>query len=48
MTSTRNTTCSVAGAAMACVAQFILGQTDPRECVPFRINRENVIYSFNS
>ena len=25
------------------VAQFILGQPDIRECVPFLINRDNVI-----
>ena len=29
--------------ASARVAQFILGQTDIRDCVPFLINRENVI-----
>ncbi len=34
---------SGAGVGMARVAQFILGQTDIRECVPFLINRENVI-----
>jgi len=33
---------SGAGVGMACVAQFILGQTDLRECGPFLINRENV------
>ena len=34
---------SGAGVGMARVAQFILGQTDIRECVPFLINRDNVI-----
>lgn len=34
---------SGAGVGMARVAQFILGQTDIRDCVPFLINRENVI-----
>ena len=34
---------SGAGVCMARVAQFILGQTDIRDCVPFLINRENVI-----
>ena len=34
---------SGAGVGMAHVAQFILGQTDIRDCVPFLINRENVI-----
>jgi asparaginyl-tRNA synthetase len=34
---------SGAGVGMARVAQFILGQTDIRKCVPFLINRENVI-----
>ena len=29
--------------ASARVAQFILGQTDICDCVPFLINRENVI-----
>ena len=33
---------SGAGVGMARVAQFILGQTDIRACVPFLINRENV------
>lgn len=32
-----------AGVGMARVAQFIPGQTDICECVPFLINRENVI-----
>ena len=32
-----------AGVGMARVAQFILGQTDIRDRVPFLINRENVI-----
>lgn len=31
------------GVGMARVAQFILGQTDIRECVPFLIDRDNVI-----
>ncbi|NVO32368.1 amino acid--tRNA ligase-related protein [Hymenobacter lapidiphilus] len=31
------------GVGMARVAQFILGQTDIRDCVPFLINRENVV-----
>ena len=30
------------GAGMARVAQFILGQTDICDCVPFLVNRENV------
>lgn len=34
---------SGAGVGMARVAQFILGQEDIRECVPFLINRDNVI-----
>ena len=34
---------SGARVGMAHVAQFILGQTNIRECVPFLINRENVI-----
>lgn len=34
---------SGAGVGMARVAQFILGQTDIRDCVPFLINRDNVI-----
>ena len=34
---------SGAGVGMARVAQFLLGQTDIRECVPFLINRDNVI-----
>lgn len=34
---------SGAGVGMARVAQFILGQTDIRACVPFLINRDNVI-----
>ncbi|RFP66341.1 hypothetical protein D0N36_04820 [Hymenobacter lapidiphilus] len=34
---------SGAGVGMARVAQFILGQTDIRACVPSFINRENVI-----
>ncbi|WP_375437632.1 hypothetical protein [uncultured Hymenobacter sp.] len=34
---------SGAGVGMARVAQFILGQTDISECVPFLINRDNVI-----
>ncbi|NVO83519.1 class-II aminoacyl-tRNA synthetase family protein [Hymenobacter terrestris] len=34
---------SGAGVGMARVAQFILGQNDIRVCVPFLINRENVI-----
>ena len=34
---------SGAGVGMARVAQFILGQTDIHECVPFLINRDNVI-----
>ncbi len=34
---------SGAGVGMARVAQFILGQTDIRNCVPFLINRDNVI-----
>ena len=34
---------SGAGVGMARVAQFILGQTDIRGCVPFLINRDNVI-----
>ena len=34
---------SGAGVGMARVAQFILGQTDIRECVPFLINRDNII-----
>ena len=29
---------------MARVAQFILDQTDIRDCVPFLINRDNVIW----
>jgi asparaginyl-tRNA synthetase len=41
-------TCNVklhsgAGVGMARVAQFILGQKDIRACVPFLINRDNVI-----
>ena len=35
---------SGAGVGMARVAQFILGQTDIRDCVPFLINRDNVIW----
>lgn len=35
---------SGAGGGMARVAQFILGQTDTRECVPFLINRDNVVF----
>ena len=31
------------GVGMAQVAQFILGQTDIHDCVPFLINRDNVI-----
>lgn len=34
---------SGAGVGMARVTQFILGQTDIRDCVPFLINRDNVI-----
>ncbi|GGE99796.1 hypothetical protein [Hymenobacter cavernae] len=34
---------SGAGVSMARVAQFILSQTDTHDCVPFLINRENVI-----
>lgn len=34
---------SGAGVGMARMAQFILGQTDIRDCVPFLINRDNVI-----
>ena len=34
---------SGAGVGMARVAQFILGQTDIRDCVPFLINRDNAI-----
>ena len=34
---------SGAGVGMARVAQFILAQTDIRECVPFLINRDNVV-----
>ena len=34
---------SGAGVGMARVAQFILGQTDIRECVPLLTNRDNVI-----
>ncbi|MBT2558913.1 hypothetical protein J7E24_14045 [Hymenobacter sp. ISL-91] len=34
---------SCTGVGMARVARFILGQTDIRDCVPFLINRENVI-----
>ena len=34
---------SGAGVGMARVAQFILGQMYIRECVPFLINRDNVI-----
>jgi len=34
---------SGAGVGMAHVAQFTLGQKDIRDCVPFLINRENVI-----
>lgn len=34
---------SGAGVGMARVAQFILGQKDIRDCVPFLINRDNVI-----
>ena len=34
---------SGAGVGMARVAQFILGQTDFRKCIPFLINRDNVI-----
>ncbi|QIL76156.1 hypothetical protein [Hymenobacter sp. HDW8] len=34
---------SGAGVGMARVAQFILGQKDIRDCVPFLINSENVI-----
>ena len=34
---------AVATIASARVAQFILGQTDICDCVPFLINRENVI-----
>ena len=34
---------SGAGVGMARVAQFILDQTDIRDCVPFLINRDNVI-----
>ena len=32
-----------AGVGRARVAQFISGQTDIRECVPFLINRDNVV-----
>ena len=34
---------SGAGVGMARVAQFILGRKDIRDCVPFLINRDNVI-----
>ncbi len=34
---------SGAGIGLARVAQFILGQTDIRNCVPFFINRDNAI-----
>ena len=34
---------SGAGVGMARVAQFFLGQTDIRECVPYLINHDNVI-----
>jgi asparaginyl-tRNA synthetase len=34
---------SGAGIGMARVAQFILGQSDIRECVPFLINRDNLL-----
>ncbi|WP_170934825.1 hypothetical protein [Hymenobacter gelipurpurascens] len=34
---------SGAGVGMARVAQFILGQTDIQDCVPFLINCANVI-----
>ena len=34
---------SGAGVGIARVAQFTLSQTDIRKCVPFLINRENVI-----
>ena len=34
---------SGAGVGMARVARFVLGQNDIRDCVPFLINRENVI-----
>ncbi|MBC6606100.1 hypothetical protein H8B13_04645 [Hymenobacter sp. BT188] len=34
---------SGAGVGMARVAQFILGQKDIRDCVPFLINRDNII-----
>ena len=34
---------SGAGVGMARVAYFIFGQTDIRDCVPFLINRDNVI-----
>lgn len=33
----------VTGAGMARAAQFMLSQTNIRHCVPFLINRENVI-----
>ncbi|GAB2457900.1 hypothetical protein GCM10011375_06860 [Hymenobacter qilianensis] len=32
-----------AGAGMARIARFILGQKDIRNCVPFLMNRDNVI-----
>ena len=34
---------SGAGVGMARVAHFIFGQTDIRDCVPFLINRDNLI-----
>jgi hypothetical protein len=33
---------SGAGVGIACVGQFILGQTDIRDCVSFLIKRDNV------
>ena len=42
-TNTLSPKMAAATIASVRVAQFIFGQTDIRDCVPFLINRENVI-----